>query len=97
MLDRLQLELHLAAELEVEGAERLVEQEDLRLVHERAGERDALLLAARELARLALLHALEVDELQDLAHPAGELRPRTPWRRMPKATFSKIVRCGKRA
>ena len=53
----LQLELHLLAQLEVERAERLVEQQHARLVHERARERDALLLAARELPRLALRQA----------------------------------------
>ena len=51
----LQLELHLLAQLQVERAERLVEKQHLRLVDERARERDALLLAAGELARLPLL------------------------------------------
>ncbi len=46
LLERLELELHLLAELQVEGAERLVEQEHRRAVHEGTGERDALLLAA---------------------------------------------------
>ena len=50
-LDRLQLDLHLLAQLEVERAERLVEQQHLRTVDERSGERDALALAARELVR----------------------------------------------
>ena len=63
-LDLLELELHLLAQLEVERAERLVEQERGRLVDERARERDALLLAAGELARLALLHALEAHRAQ---------------------------------
>ena len=40
-LDAHQLELHLLAELEVERAERLVEQEHRGLVHQRPGERDA--------------------------------------------------------
>ena len=53
MLDPLQLELHLLAQLQVERAERLVEQQHLRPVDERAGERDPLLLAAGELARAA--------------------------------------------
>ena len=48
-LDRLQLDLHLLAQLEVERAERLVEEEHLRPVHDRARERDALSLAAGEL------------------------------------------------
>ena len=45
-LDPLQLELHLLAELDVQRAERLVEEERGRPVHERTGERDTLLLAA---------------------------------------------------
>ena len=45
-LDPLELDLHLLAELQVERAERLVEEEHLRVVHEGAGQRDALLLAA---------------------------------------------------
>ena len=50
-LDRLQLELHLLAELQVERAERLVEQEHPRAVDECSRERDTLALAARELDR----------------------------------------------
>ncbi len=42
LLERLQLLLHLLPELEVERAERLVEEQDLRPVHQRAGERHAL-------------------------------------------------------
>ena len=50
-LDRLELDLHLLAQLEVERAERLVEQQHARPVDQRARERDALPLAAGELAR----------------------------------------------
>jgi len=49
--DLAQFDLHLLAQLGVEVGERLVEQQDLRLDHQSAGERDALLLARRELAR----------------------------------------------
>ena len=52
-LDLLQLDLHLLAQLQVERAERLVEQQHLRPVHQRPGERDPLTLTAGELARLA--------------------------------------------
>ena len=51
VLDALQLELHLLAQLHVERAERLVEQQRGGPVDERARERDPLLLAARELPR----------------------------------------------
>ena len=63
-LDPLELDLELASELEVERPERLVEQQDRRLADERPGERDALLLAARELVRGSSVEAGEVDELE---------------------------------
>ena len=52
-LDALQLDLHLLAQLEVEGAQRLVQQQNLGVVDEGASERDALLLATGHLAGLA--------------------------------------------
>ena len=61
----------LFADLRVERAERLVEQQHARLVRQRASERDALLLTARELARQALVVALERDEPQQLRAPAA--------------------------
>ena len=98
VLDALQLELHLLAELQVEGAERLVEEQHARPVHERARERDPLLLAAGELPRLALAERAELDEVEDvLDAPLELLALRTPLRRRPKATLSRIVRCGKSA
>ncbi len=72
-LDQLELELHLPAQLEVERSERLVEEQHPRPVHERAGEGDPLLLAARELARLAGLEAGEIDELEDLPHASSDV------------------------
>ena len=48
-LDRAQLDLHLLAELEVERAEWLVEQQHPRLVDERSGERHPLALPAGQL------------------------------------------------
>ena len=70
---RLSSSCMLLAELQVERAERLVEQEHSRLVDERAPERDALLLPARELPRLALREPGEPDELEHLAHAALQL------------------------
>ena len=57
LLDPLQLDLHLLAQLQVEGPERFVEQQHRRPVDERPGERDALGLSARQLGRLAPLVA----------------------------------------
>ena len=61
-LDALELELHHLAQLEVEGAERFVEQQCAGVVHQCAGQRHALLLSAGELGRLALG---EVGEAHD--------------------------------
>ena len=56
----------------VERAERLVHQEHVGVLRERAGERDALAHAARELVRPALGEVAEVHHLEQLrgARPA---------------------------
>ena len=64
VLQPLQLDLHLLAQLVVERGERLVEQQHLRLRRERARQRHALLLAAGDLAGASVLQLLHVDELQ---------------------------------
>jgi hypothetical protein len=66
LLDALQLRLHVLSELQVERAERLVQQEHLRAVHDRAGERDPLALPAGELGWLPALETAELDELECL-------------------------------
>src|SRR3990172_947604 len=71
-LDRLELDLHLLAELQVESAERLIEKEHSWAVHDRTRERDALSLAAGELRRLAISERAEPHHLERL------LRPLTP-------------------
>ena len=82
-LEPLELLLERAAADGVDGAERLVHQQHGRVGGERAGDADALLLAARELARVAVRHVLlEPDELDQLeragalalAVPAEQLR-----------------------
>ena len=62
----LELELELLAQAQVQRAERLVEQQRPRAVHERAGERDALLLAAGQLRRPALAELPELDDVESL-------------------------------
>ena len=62
-----QLHAHQLAELGVEGAERLVHQEGLRLAHDRATQRDALPVAAREAAHA---RAQQVLDAQDGGHVA---------------------------
>ena len=66
-LELLELELHLLAQLEVERAERLVEEEHGGMVDEGPRERHALLLAARELPGPAGAVARQPHELQRLA------------------------------
>src|SRR5262245_31210 len=56
-----QFVLHHLARKGVERAERLIEQEDLRIVGKRAGDRHALFHAARQLARKTVLKALQPD------------------------------------
>ena len=97
-LDALELELHGLAELEVEGGERLVEQERRRLVHQRPGQRDALLLAAGELRGPALGEVAHADDLEHLAHRLGDPRSSGTFRlRSPKATLSNTFMCGNSA
>ena len=96
-LQPLELGAHPDAQERVERRERLVEQEDLRLGDERAGERDALLLAAGELGRKPLGVARHVDE----ASMSIAWRAARPWRRRAssseKATLSTALRWGNSA
>ena len=94
-----QLGLHLLAELEVERAERLVEQQHRRSLGERPGQRDPLLLPAGQLrtgSRSA--KPAEPDEVEVLADaPADLVAGRGFSIRSPKATFWATVMCGNRA
>ena len=74
LLDALELDLELFAQPQVQRAERFVEQQGARPVHERARQRDALLLAARELRRLALGEVAELHELERLVRALERLR-----------------------
>jgi hypothetical protein len=77
-LDRLQLDLHLLAELEVESTQRLVQQEDARLVHQGPGQGHPLPLAARQLLRLAPFEPHQADHAQGLGRPLTALPGRDP-------------------
>ena len=65
LVQPLDLDAQLGAQLRVEIRERLVEQEHAGLAHQRAADRDALALAAGQLGRLA------VEQLGDLAASAA--------------------------
>ena len=73
LLQRADLAPHLLAQLRVEVRQRLVHQADLGLGDDRAAERDALLLAARELRGLALEQLAEAEEAGDAIEPARVL------------------------
>ena len=73
-LDPLQLELHLLAQLDVERAQRLVEQERGRPVDQSARERHALLLASGELPGAPAVEALELDDSKHLLNALTVLR-----------------------
>ena len=60
-----ELRLHQAAGLGVECAERLVHQQDFRIEGERARDRGALLHAAGQLRGIAVLEAVEADEIDE--------------------------------
>ena len=63
----------LRADLGVEGAEGLVEQQHLRLDRERARQRHALLLAAGELGWVAVGEPVEPHEGEQLVHAVADL------------------------
>ena len=67
---------HPAAELGVEVRQRLVEAEHLGLEHERPGDGDPLLLAARELGGQPRVEPLEADQRQLLPRLLVGARPR---------------------
>ena len=64
----LQLQLHLLPHLQIQGAQRLVQKQDLRLVDQSAGNGDTLLLSAGQSADGTALKALQVHQLQDPLH-----------------------------
>src|SRR6185295_2309418 len=68
--DPQQIVLQRAPGLGVERAERLIHQQDLGIGGERPGDRDALLHAAREYVRIAILEPAKADQVHHLPCPA---------------------------
>ena len=83
LLQAHQLEARALAQLAVEGGERLVEQQQFRLLDQRAGERHALALAARELRGIAGAQVLELDQGQRFGHARWISAAGRPSRRSP--------------
>jgi hypothetical protein len=80
------------AHLGVERAERLVEQQHARLDRQRAGQRDALALAAGQLAGIAAAQPVELHQIQQLLRRGARISARSAAsraraHRRPKATF----------
>ncbi len=71
-----ELGAHRGAQLGVEVRQRLVEQERPRLAHQRAADRDALALAARELRRAAAHQGLQAEHRRQLVHAPRHLLAR---------------------
>ena len=74
-LQFLEFHLHLLPELQVQGAQRLVQQQDLRLHHQRPGQRHALALAAGQLGGLASDELPQLHAFQGFAGPLVALLP----------------------
>ena len=96
-MQRLHLGAHLRAQLGVEIRERLVEQEDVGLADQRAGERDPLALAAGELRRPAVEQRCAADSAAARRDALAHLALRHVAHSSPKAMFSATVRCGNSA
>ena len=67
-LDRLQLDPHLLAQVGIESRQRLVEEQHIGLDDDGPGQRDALLLTARELRRQASFHTGQAHDVERLQH-----------------------------
>ncbi|MNM93008.1 hypothetical protein D3C81_1053680 [compost metagenome] len=70
-LHALEFNLHFLAQLEVQRRQRFIEQQHRRLWRQRAGQGDALLLAAGQLGRLAPRQVFHLHQRQHLADPRG--------------------------
>ncbi len=94
-LQMLRLDLHLLAQILVERRQRLVHQQHARPVDDGARDRDALLLAARQLRGLAFAEAVEPDRCERGARLLLALGARRRLRIFSgKAMFSSTDMCG---
>ena len=67
LLQALELDLHFLAQLQVERAQRLIEQQHLGMIDERARQRHALALPAGELRRPAPALRVQLHQLEHFA------------------------------
>jgi hypothetical protein len=73
LMDAADLEPHLFSQVRIEVGEGFIEEQGVRLDHERAGQGHSLLLAARELMRVAPLISRESYQLHDRVHAPLDL------------------------
>ena len=85
-LQRLQFDLHVAAQLLVQRRHRLVQQKQLRFIDDRAGQCDALLLSARHFPDAARSVAGQTHGVQRLVHRLGNCR-----RHKPRASLAQTI------
>ena len=78
-LKRLELQLHLLAQLQIQRPQRLIQKEQFRVVGEGSGDGNTLLLPAGELVRLPLSHLSELNQLQHGVHLFSDLRLAEPF------------------
>ena len=93
-VELLDLGAHVDAQLGIEVAERLVEQEEQGIAHQRAAHRDALALAARELRRLALEQPVDLQQAATRATASSCGGFGTPRHSMPKVMLRRTVIAG---
>ena len=95
LVQLLDLGAHVDAQLGVEVGQRLVEQEQQRIAHQRAAHRDALALAAGELRRLAVEQLADLQQRGDARHRLLALPAcGTPRHSMPKVMLLRTVIAG---
>jgi len=78
MVQFFDLDPHLAAQLGIEVAERLVEQEHVRVADDGAAHGDALALAARQMLWQTIHVVVQTEDFRSLVDPLGDLRLRLP-------------------
>ena len=88
VVELLDLEAHLGAQLGVEVRQRLVEQEHVDILDQRAADGDALALAAGELRRAAVEQRLDLQELRCPGDAPLDLGAVEPLRRQPELQVS---------
>jgi hypothetical protein len=71
-----QFELRVLAQLFVQCTQRLIQQQQLGLLHQRTCERDALPLSAGQLVGFALGKLRQLDQRQHVGHALGDFRGR---------------------